>query len=61
MTQAIVKVRELNDFVERLSKVFSNLELALSITLKEKELCESKHAVMECRCLKICSSILVLK
>ena len=47
----------------------SNLKLALSIILKEKELHESKHVVVECRCLKICdllsfwicSSILVLK
>ena len=47
----------------------SNLELALSITLKWKELYESKDVSEECRCLKIwdllsfliCSSILVLK
>ena len=47
----------------------SNLELALPIILKERELYESKHAVVECKCLKIwdllsfliCSSILVLK
>ena len=45
-----------------------NSELALSIILKERELCESEHLVVECRCLKIwdlsaliCSSILVLK
>ena len=46
-----------------------NLELALSIILKERELYESKHVVAECRCLKICnllsflicSSILHLK
>ena len=31
----------------------SNLELALSIILKERELYESKHAVVECKCLKI--------
>ena len=31
----------------------SNLELALSITLKQRELYESKHVVAECRCLKI--------
>ena len=31
----------------------SNLELNLSITLKEKELYESKHFVVESRCLKI--------
>ena len=46
-----------------------NLELAFSIILKERELYESKHIVLECRCLKMCdllpflmcSSILVLK
>ena len=46
-----------------------HLELALSIILKERDLYESKHVVMECRCLKmwdllsilIPSSILVLK
>ena len=31
----------------------SNLELALSIILKERELYESKHVVVECRCIKI--------
>ena len=46
----------------------ANLELALSIILKKRELYESKHGAVECRCLKIwdisvliCSSILVLK
>ena len=47
----------------------SNLELVLSIILKQRELYESKHVAVECRCLKIwdllsfliCSSILVLK
>ena len=47
----------------------SNLELAISIILKERELSESKNVMVECRCLKICnllsflicSSILVLK
>ena len=47
----------------------SNLELALSIILKQRELYESKHVAVECRCLKtwdllsflIRSSILVLK
>ena len=47
----------------------SNLDLALSIILKERELYEPKHVTVECRCLKIwnllsflmCSSILVLK
>ena len=32
----------------------SNLELALSIILKERELYQSKHVAVECRCLKIC-------
>ena len=31
----------------------SNLELALSIISKERELYESKHVGVECRCLKI--------
>ena len=31
----------------------SNLELVLSIILKQKELYESKHVAVECRCLKI--------
>ena len=47
----------------------SNLELALSIILKQREWFESKHVSEECRCLKIwallsfliCFSILVLK
>ena len=47
----------------------SNLELTLSIILKQIELYELKHVAVECRCLKvwdllsflICSSILVLK
>ena len=47
----------------------SNLELALSIILKQRELYESKHVAVECRCLKIWDllsfliyySILVLK
>ena len=47
----------------------SNLELTLSIILKERGLHESKHVVVECRCLKtcdllsflICSSILVFE
>ena len=47
----------------------SNLELVLSIILKQRELYEPKHVGVECRCLKIwdllwfliCSSILVLK
>ena len=47
----------------------SNLELTLSIILKQRELYQSKHVAVECRSLKIwdllsfliCSSILVLK
>ena len=47
----------------------SNLELPLSIIFKQRELYESKHVEVECRCLKIwdlisfllCSSILVFK
>ena len=31
----------------------SNLELALSIILKQRELYESKHVAVECRCLKL--------
>ena len=31
----------------------SNLELAISIILKQRELYESKHVAVECRCLKI--------
>ena len=61
------------DFLQSICKAYlifnSNLELALSIILKERELYESKHVVVECRYLKIwelfsfliCSSILVLK
>ena len=61
------------DFIQLICKAFlifkSNLELALSIILKQRELYESKHVAVECRCLKIwdllsfltCSSILVLK
>ena len=60
-------------FLQLLSKaslIFkSNLELALSVILKKRELYESKHVMVECRCLKIwdllsfliCFSILVLK
>ena len=36
----------------------SNLELALSIILKERELYKSKHVVVEGRCLKIWDVIL---
>ena len=61
------------DFLQLICKaslIFkSNLELALSIILKQRELYESKHVAVECRCLKIwdllsfliCSSILVSK
>ena len=46
------------DFVQlkcKASLIFkSNLEFALSIILKEKELYKSEHVVVECRCLKIC-------
>ena len=39
---------------ERQIQIFkSNLELALSIILKQRELYESKHVLEECRCLKI--------
>ena len=79
-TETILKGWELNDFVVHLSQRFqlickvslilkSNLDLALSIILKQRELYESKHVAVECRCLKIwdllsfliCFSILVLK
>ena len=80
-TEAIVKGLELNDlvcafklgFLQLICKVSlifkSNLELSWSISLKQRELYESKHVSEECRCLKIwdllsflrCSSILVLK
>ena len=72
--QAIVKMCVLNGLVAQLickaSLILkSNLELPLSIILKERELYESKHVVVDCRRLKICnilsflicSSILVLK
>ena len=40
--------------IRKASLIFkSNLELALSIILKQRELYESKHVVVECRCLKI--------
>ena len=54
----------------KVSLIFkSNLELALKIILKQRELYESKHVPVDWRCLKIwdlisfliCSSILVLK
>ena len=80
-TEAIVKGWELNDFAVDLSCGFvqlickvslifkSDLELALSIILKQRVLYESKHTAVDCRCLKIwdllsflvCPSVLVLK
>ena len=80
-TEAIVKGWQLNGFSVHFELGFSQLigkavlifksilELALSTILKERELYESKHVAVECRCLKIwdllsfliCSSILVLK
>ena len=56
-TEGIVKEWELNDFVVGLScgfsQIKSNILLALSIILKERELNESKHVAVECRCLKM--------
>ena len=61
------------DFLQLICKAFlifkSNLELPLSIILKQREPYESKHVAVKCRCLKvwhllsflICSPILVLK
>ena len=37
----------------------SNLELSLSIVLKQRELYESKHVLVECRCLKIIILVLL--
>ena len=57
-------------FICTASLIFkSNLELALSINLKQRALYESKYVAVECRFLKIrdllsfliCSSIIVLK
>ena len=40
--------------IRKASLIFkSNLELALSIILKERELYESKHVTIEGRCLEI--------
>ena len=40
--------------ISKASLIFNpNLELALSIILKERELYESKHVAVQCRCLKI--------
>ena len=62
-TKVIVNGWELNDFVVRLSflqlickasLIFKlNLQLALSIISKERELYKSKHVAVVCRCLKI--------
>ena len=59
-TETIVKGWEVNDFVVHLtflqltskaSLIFkSNLELALSIILKQRELYKSKHVAVEFRC-----------
>ena len=61
--EAIMKGWELNDFcctlgflqlICKASLIFkSNFELASSIIVKERELYETKHVAMECRCLKI--------
>ena len=57
-------------FIFKASLLFNvNLELALWIILRQRELCDSRYVVVECRCLKIWyllsfliwSSILVLK
>ena len=60
-------------FVQLICKAYlifkTNLELDLPVIFKQRELYESKHVAVECRCLKIwdllsfliCSSILVLK
>ena len=55
-TVTIVKGWELNDFVVIFKSSLickTKLELALSVTLKQKKLYQSKHVVEECRCLKI--------
>ena len=51
---------ELNNFAVRLSLICRsylicklNLELAVLIFLKERELYQSKHVALECRCLKV--------
>ena len=63
-TGTVVKGWQLNDSVVHLKLRFlqsiwkacltfkSNLELALSIILKKRELYESNHVAMECRCVK---------
>ena len=41
-------------FLQLICKAFQvGFKLALSIILKQKELYESKHVALECRCLKI--------
>ena len=41
-------------FIREASLIFkSNLELNLTIILKQRELYESKHVAVKCRCLKI--------
>ena len=62
VAHVIVKVWEINDFVVSLnfaelickaSLLFkSNVVLVLSIILKERELKDSTHVVVECRCWK---------
>ena len=47
----IIDERDNNNIASFIFKL--KLELALSIILKERELYESKHVVMECRCLKL--------
>ena len=39
--------------VQRFLIFKSNLELTLSIISKQRELNESKHVAVECRCLKV--------
>ena len=41
--------------ISKASLIFkSNIKLGLSITLKGRELYETKHVVVKCGCLKIC-------
>ena len=45
---------DLFQLISKASLIFKlNLELALSIILKQRELYESKHVSEECRCLKL--------
>ena len=48
-------------FPQLICRIKSNLVLALSIFLKQIELYESKHVVVECRCLKIWDLLSFLK